>query len=463
MFPHPAKIHMKDSLPIVRRRFCNAEYIKTLGENPSVETSNIAAALNSESPSGEKTNILDKDGQNFMEKKKRDEYELLEYWGGWDMSYVKDDKVVTKRAVPHWIIIVNREVKLVGVPNPFQHQRPPYCKVTLFPDQKPNWFGVGIGCAGAPTQERLNKLVNQRLDNVDLVLNKQGCYNGNDPLINVKRLQVAAPGKWHKVSDTVNSLKWMDTPDVTASSYKEEELAKSDYREATGATVPLMPTDQGQHRTAAGISLLQGAAGVRFRPVLRKMETDLVSDLAQIYLSNLQQFMIAPEWVQATTPEGAKENMKITPMDIRARVKFIPTGVSETINKEVQIGQLMRFKEITVNDRTINQAELNRMIGELMGFKDLEKLVVNQQPVRQGLGQLSPEVQQYIQQRLAEGASPEQIQLELQGNPPMPGGGSGSAQVGREGDRGQTPEIGQPVSGPGGQGQQGQNAMSGGY
>jgi hypothetical protein len=136
-------------------------------------------------------------------------------------------------------------------------------------------------------------------------------------------------------------------------------------------------------------------------------------------------------------------------MDIRARVKFIPTGVSETINKEVQIGQLLRFKEITVNDRTINQAELNRRIGELMGFKGLDKLVVNQKPVRQGLGQLPPEVQEYIQQRIAEGASPEQIQLEIQGNPPMPGGGQAPAAPQASADmRGQTPEVGQPVQGP---------------
>jgi hypothetical protein len=309
---------------------------------------------------------------------------------------------------------------------------------------------VGIGHVGAPTQDRLNKIVNQRLDNVDLVLNKQGFYNGNDPLINVKRLQVAAPGKWHKCSDTVNSIRWMDTPDVTASSYKEEELAKSDYREATGATVPLMPSDEGQHRTAAGISLLQGAAGVRFRPILRKMEQDLISDLAQIYLSNLQQFMIVPEWVQATTVQGSDENMQVGPEDIRMRVKFIPTGVSETINKEVQIGQLLRFKEITVNDRTINQAELNRRIGELMGFKGLDKLVVNQKPVRQGLGQLPPEVQEYIQQRMAEGADQDQIMLEIQGNAPMPGGGGGASAPGGQADmRGQTPEAGQPIQSPG--------------
>jgi len=109
-----------------------------------------------------------------------------------------------------------------GIPNPYNFQHPPYAKFTLFSESKPCWFGVGIGTVGKPTQERLNKIINQRLDNVDLVLNKQGFYNGNDPLINVKKLQVSAPGTWRKVSDTVSSVRWMDTPDVTASAYRKK-------------------------------------------------------------------------------------------------------------------------------------------------------------------------------------------------------------------------------------------------
>jgi len=92
---------------------------------------------------------------------------------------------------------------------------------------------VGIGQIGHPTQERLNKIVNQRLNNVDLVLNRQGLYNGNDPLLNTKQLQVAKPGKFHKVSDVNGSVRWMDIPDVTASSYNEEKLAKQIINKAS--------------------------------------------------------------------------------------------------------------------------------------------------------------------------------------------------------------------------------------
>jgi hypothetical protein len=419
MFPHPAKLRMDDGLPLIRRRFCDAEYLKKLADDPRLQFKNLKEALDSKSTMSSPTSILDSNG-NAMRLEDKEKYEMLQYWGPWDSSYEKDGKVVTKKAVPYWIIVINRTVLVRAIPNPYNHQRPPYCKMTLFDDPNPNWFGVGIGQVGKPTQERLNKIVNQRLDNVDLVLNKQGFYNGNDPLINLRKLQVSKPGQWHKVSDTIASIRWMETPDVTQSSYKEEEIAKNDFRESTGATVPLMPTDEGQHRTAMGINLLQGAAGMRFKPILNKLEKDLIQDLAMIYLSNLQQFMVLPELISVTDDTGSKSIQEIRPEDLQAKVLFTPTGVSEMMNKEMQVGQLLRFKELTVQDPTVNRAEINKRLAELMGFKDIGKLLTPPQPMTMKPGGLSPQEQQMIQQRLGEGASPEQIKQEMLGVPPAP-------------------------------------------
>lgn len=417
-YPHPAKLRMGDGLPLIRRRFCDAEYLKRLADNPHFKLDNLRQALDSTSVVDIPTNIVDPSGKP-LDLKDREKYELLEYWGPWDTTYEKDGKSKTDKAVPSWIIVVNRKVKIRSIPNPFNHQRPPFCKFKLFEDVNPSWFGIGVGQIGYPTLERLNKIVNQRLDNVDLVLNKQGFYNGNDVLINTKKLQVSRPGQWHKVSDTVTSIRWMDTPDVTSSSYKEEEIAKNDFRESTGATIPLLPSDEGQHRTAMGISLLQGAAGARFRPVLRRMETDFIQDLAFMYLSNLQQFMTQPEWITVTSKDGTKQPIRVSPEQIQAKVLFMPTGISETLNKEVQIGQLLRFKEVSVQDPTVNRSEINKRLAELMGFKDIDKLMVPpQEPVQPG--GLAPNEQAIIKQRLAEGASPQQIKQELLGVPPAP-------------------------------------------
>jgi hypothetical protein len=97
---------------------------------------------------------------------------------------------------------------------------------------------------------------------------------------------------------------------------------------------------------------------------------------------------------------------------IQTRAKFIPTGVSETLNKELQVGQLLRFKELTKDDPTVNRREINKRIAELMGFKDIPMILSPPQPVKQG-GPLSPEEQMRIQQRVAEGATDDQIESEM--------------------------------------------------
>ena len=414
IYPHPAKLRVEDGLPLIRRRFCDAEYLKSLKENPFFKFDDIEEALNSKPP-------VKNDLGLAYEVKPGDVYEMLEYWGPYDENYEKDGKLMTKKAVPYWIIVINRSVIVRSIPNPYSHQLPPFTKTVLFKDAKPSWFGVGIGQVGEATQQRLNKIVNNRLDNVDLILNKMGLYNKNDTLLNKKQFEVSKPGKWIGVSDVNLSAKWMDIPDVTAEAYEEEKIAKQDFREATGATSAMMPSDtqDEQHRTAMGIQLLQGAAGMRFKPVLKNIETDAITAIAMFYFSNCKQFMSAPEWVQITGENGVKTMMQIKPEDIQAKVYFIPTGISETINKETMIGQLLRFKEITINDPTVNRAEINKRIADLMGFKDMDKLIVKQVPI-QGGSPLDAQTQARINQRLQEGATPEQVKQEVMGNQPKP-------------------------------------------
>jgi len=417
ILPHPAKLEVDDGLPMIRRRFCDQQYLKRLSKMPQFKFANLSAAIKSECPVTTDTKFVTGSGNTLT--KPKENYEILEYWGPWDETIKNDDgSTKTDLAVPYWIMVINRKVVIRSINNPYNHQEPPFIKIKLYEDISPSWFGIGTGQVGKPSQERLNKIVNQRLDNVDLVLNKQGFYNGNDPLINTKKLQVSKPGVWRMVSDTVTSVRWMDTPDVTASSYQEEQIAKADYRESTGATVPLMPTDGGQHRTASGINLLQGAAGMRFRPILKKMENDFIGKLAQMYLQNLAQFMALPEWITAYPKGKPPIPVQVSPEILKAKVKFIPTGLSEVANKEYQITNLLKLKEVSQQDPTFNRSAINRKIAELMGFKDVDEFIVDQQPVTTGPGAMTPEMQQQVQQRLAEGASPEQIKMEIAGQPP---------------------------------------------
>jgi len=422
LYPHPAKVSMDDGLPLIRRRFCDAEALKSLKENPFFAFKNLDDALNSKLP-GSSGNL----GPAYQ-MKAGDRYEILEYWGPYDEQYEVDGKLMEKKAVPYWCIVINRSVIVRAIPNPYNHQIPPFFKIKMYEDAKSGWFGVGVGQIGIPTQERINKIVSNRLDNVDIIINKMLLYNKSDTLLNKKQLEISKPGKVIGVGNVETSIKYIDIPDVTAEAYKEEEMAKQDFRESTGATSAMMPSDSQdeQHRTAMGIQLLQGAAGMRLRPVLRNIELDGIQALAMFYFSNCKQFMTSPQWIQVTGEQGQKFPVQVKPEDIQAKIFFIPTGISETVNKETQIGQLLRFKEVTTGDPTVNRAEVNKRIAELFGFKDIDKLVIPQAPIQQTPGGLPANMQQMIQQRLKEGASPEAIKMELLGQKPTVDMGQGA-------------------------------------
>ena len=168
---------------------------------------------------------------------------------------------------------------------------------------------------------------------------------------------------------------------------------------------------------------------MRFRPILRRLESSLIQQTAMFFFSNLKQFMTTVQWVQITGKEGQKPIM-VSPEDIQAKVYFIPTGVSETMNKETQVQQLLRFKELTVNDPTVNRQAINRRIGELMGFKNMQELLIVPQATMPSEGTMDMATQQLIQQRLQEGATPDQIKEEILGARPIDGQSGGEQQFG---------------------------------
>lgn len=92
-------------------------------------------------------------------------------------------------------------------------------------------YGIGEIEPTETLQVALNKTRNQRLDNVDLVLNRMWIYDRNAG-INPKHLR-SFPGNAIPADD-INGLQPVKTPDVTSSSYNDEDRIERDFQRATG-------------------------------------------------------------------------------------------------------------------------------------------------------------------------------------------------------------------------------------
>src|SRR5690606_10318347 len=87
---------------------------------------------------------------------------------------------------------------------------------------------------GAPLQEELNAVVNQRMDNVKLVLNKR-YHVRRGSQTDLDALMRNVPGGGVMMNDPEKDVKVISTEDVTASSYQEQDRIMLEFDNLVGS------------------------------------------------------------------------------------------------------------------------------------------------------------------------------------------------------------------------------------
>ena len=112
----------------------------------------------------------------------------------------------------------------------------------------------------ARTQQEANEINNQRRDNVALVLNRRYIVNKNSQ-IDWSGLQRNVPGGVTEVNDIHNDVRIEAPPDVTASSYQEQDRLNMDFDELTGHfSSSSVGSNRQLNETVGGMNLLSSSA-----------------------------------------------------------------------------------------------------------------------------------------------------------------------------------------------------------
>jgi len=302
------------------------------------------------------------------------------------------------------IAIGAKEVMLKRVDNPYGILPFVMCKYTNAPHEL---YGIGIPEMIASLQEELNTTRNQRMDNVNLVINRMWKVSTIAD-IDYDNL-ISYPGNVIKCGDP-NGLIPLETPDVTESAYKEEQIIKGDIELATSEYAPARGESTQPRQTATGIIRLQQAANARFDAVIKGIEFGTVRRLAKLFVWMSYIFLPESRLVQIVGLEDfvrlrGNRFKKMNPNDILKCYDFIPMGSSTTAVKELRVQQIMQAYEMFNGDPYMNQEELRKMVLNALDIKNIAKL-------------LKPEavVQQEMQAAMTmEGQGG-------QGGPPPPGG-----------------------------------------
>lgn len=238
-------------------------------------------------------------------------------------------------------------------------------------------YGVGIPEIAETLQEELNTVRNQRMDNVNLIINRMFIANKYAD-IDFDQL-VSYPGNVILTND-VDAIKPLTTADITKSAYQEEEIIKRDIDNATGEWEYSRGATPPRRETATGIVRLQQASTVRFDTIVKMLEFTVIRNIAKMFLWLDYHFLPKEDFVKIV---GEREFLEhngnmFYEQDIEDMLKqynFQPMGSSTTAVKEVRIQQIMQAYQLFNQDPMIDQFELRKMVMDVLDIKNEDKLL----------------------------------------------------------------------------------------
>jgi hypothetical protein len=447
-YPDPDAYSMYDCDYVVERHRLTRSQLRNLKNRPYFRKSAIEAAIK-DGPNYVREwweNDIDdsqgSDGGSAYAGSDIERYEVLEFWGTVDAQIAKDNnlelpdeyKEDDEVQVNCWVC--NGEVLRLVV-NPFTPKRIPYFS-TPYEVNPYSFFGVGLAENMDDTQTLMNGFMRLAVDNAVLSGNllievdESNLTPGQDLTVypgKVFRRQGGAPGQ------AIFGTKF---PNVSSENMMLFDKARVLADESSG--LPSFSYGQtgvsGTGRTAAGISMLMGAASGSIRTVIKNFDDYLLRPLGEAMFAFNMQFDFDPE---------IKGDL-----EVRAR------GTESFMQNEVRSQRLISFLQIASNPVLAPFAKFPYIMREIAATMDLDVDKVANSPeeaFRQA--ELLKQMQQKMQAEQPEAAVGQDAMGTGGGNigvgqAPVPGEQGFPTGGGPQPQQGQ-PQQGQPQQG-GGQG-----------
>lgn len=117
-------------------------------------------------------------------------------------------------------------------------------------------YPIGASSLGANIQDEINEVTNQRLDNVKFVLNKRYFVKRNKQ-VDLRSLTRNVPGAVTLLTDVNEDVKVVETNDVTASSYNEQDRLNMDFDDVAGVfSGSSVASNRKLNETVGGMNIL---------------------------------------------------------------------------------------------------------------------------------------------------------------------------------------------------------------
>ena len=279
-------------------------------------------------------------------------------------------------------------------------------------------------------QTAANDITNQRTDNVQLVLNKR-YHIRRSANIDVHALKRSVPGGSVMMDDPMTDVQIVNTPDVTASSYEEQDRLNVDFDDIAGNfSQSTIQTNRQMNETVGGMEMLSSNANSIIEYMIRTFaETWIEPVLMQ--LVRLEQYYETDEVVLTVAANRAEQGGEV---DQNFYQKYLGNDDDYLLQHEMTIGvnvgmgasdPVRKIERLLLGIRTmgeinpeliglLNQPEITKEVFGALGYKDAKRFINEQQQpgqMEQVMGQLE-QLSGAVQQLMDQGAAK---QLDVKG------------------------------------------------
>ena len=398
LFPDPAATAIDDCDFIIQRHRMNRDQLRGLIHRPHFRADAIEECLvkgpNYEDKYYEDT-IREDETEPYYQANR---YEVLEYWGTLDAKMANEagmeeaENLGAFDQVQVNVWVCGTQI-IRCVMNPFTPARIPF-QAFPFEINPYQLWGVGVAENMEDAQMLMNGHVRMAIDNLALAGNL--VFDVDEASLVPGQNMDIFPGKIFRrqsgvTGTAINGLKFPNTAGENIQMYQisrqladEETGIPSIIHGQTGVT--------GTGRTAAGLSMLMGSAGLSMKTVIKNIDDYLLKPLGEAYFQWNMQFNDRVE-------------------DIEGDLEIKPRGVAAVMQKEVRSQRLTALLQTVANPMLAPFIKIPNLMKELAITQDIDPdSLVNDQNEAQIYAQMLQGMMQNAQQAASAeaGGSPQQ-------------------------------------------------------
>lgn len=204
-------------------------------------------------------------------------------------------------------------------------------------------FGIGIGYIVKPIQYAFDALLNMRIDNVKLAMNKMFLVDGQASFFGNATQMKASPGKIIKVRST-DSIKEVTTSEVANSGYAEVDSLFGLTQGLVGVSSPMLGMQGKVERSATGSEMIKEAADSQLSYILKSISRNMSETLKEMLILSLV-YADAATFDRVLWPDNQLKNVDIKDLMDNVTFSLEATG-PKSQNMTVQNQQMLQLLQM---------------------------------------------------------------------------------------------------------------------